>query len=257
MVLRPILDVEPEYNAAFIPAWTAVESRQKLRANSWLLITQPEHAALSGELASQIDAPGFPKVGSEVVHAIALHDAGWEQFEADPRAPRVHADGHPLSFLEIPPADFLRAWIGSIDCAEEESQVGGYLVSRHFSSLGEFRLQRNDDPPAVRQQIEAFLQEEKFRQTRLGNSASERSRWDPLLPLLQFCDVLSLYLCSGTLQPVEFPYEFPNGRIRLQCAADGSWTLHPSPFRSAFSVSVKARPYPPVGDEMRIHFSLR
>ena len=141
MVLRPIFDFEPPSTTEFVPAWSAVEQRQRATANSWWLITQPDHAGFSGEIAAHFSRDGFPKIDSQIVEAIAMHDAGWNLFESDPKKPpRVHPDGRPVSFFEIEPQMFLRAWTASVDRTQEESARGAYMVSQHFVSLGEYRL---------------------------------------------------------------------------------------------------------------------
>ena len=124
MVLRPIFDPVPVPAPGFIAAWSAVEQQQTAPARAWWLITQPDHAALSGEIARHFSGTGFPAVSQQIVQAIALHDAGWNLFEADAKtATPVHPDGRPISFFEVEPRDFLRAWIASIDRAAEESAV--------------------------------------------------------------------------------------------------------------------------------------
>jgi len=247
MVLRPILDAEPTVRDDFIPAWSAVEHRQKQAARRWWLITQPDHAALSGEIAARIASPGFPRPDQEITRAIAMHDAGWSIFESDTAAvPELHPDGRPLSFFEVEARDFLRAWTASIDRAAEESARGGYMVSQHFTWLGEFRLSRDQDPPPVRDALQQFLTAERARQRDL-RSAANHPQWDSFLPLLQFCDILSLYLCCGTRQSVEFPQQFACGKVRARYDADVC-VLDPSPFQSQASLTFRARPYPATSD---------
>src|SRR5881397_335778 len=72
-----------------IPAWEAVERKQKQEANAWWLVAQSDHAALSGDLAANLSSPFFPKLDIDVVHAISLHDAGWAHFDGGDE----HANG--------------------------------------------------------------------------------------------------------------------------------------------------------------------
>ena len=142
-----------------IPAWEAVERKQKQEANAWWLVAQSDHAALSGDLAANLSSPFFPKLDIDVVHAISLHDAGWAHFDGGDEhangtrpgeifwAPKISDQGKPLSFLEMRPAEFLRAWSNSIACAEKACAIGGVLVSVHFSRLAESRLQAGGDTP--------------------------------------------------------------------------------------------------------------
>jgi len=243
MVLRPIFDSEPPCTPDFVSAWSAVEQQQTAPAPAWWLITQPDHARLSGDIAAHISTAGFPHPDSQIVAAIAMHDAGWNLFESDTQPPRFHPNGRPASFFEIEPGDFLRAWTASVDRAQEDSTAGAYLVSQHFAWLGEFRLQRVADPPEVQSLIRAFLAQERRRRDELHRRASDVASWDLLLPLLQFCDLLSLYVCSGARQPVEFPQEFAAGRVRAR-HDHGVCILTPSPFPAAWNATVKARRYP-------------
>ena len=252
MVLRPILDFEPNLAGDFIPAWNAVEARQKHPAKSWWLISQPDHAALSGQIAARM------RLAPEIVRAIGQHDAGWNMFESDPHAaPRLHPDGRPVSFFEIAPGDFLRAWTASVDQAAAESPAGGYLVSQHFTWLGEFRLRRDEDPPEVRAQVVLFLEHEQQRQSELKRSASGASSWDSLLPYLQFCDLFSLYLCSGTRQPVEFPQKIAASPACAHYEGD-TCVLRPASIAGEAELSFRARSFPAESpNPTSIHVSLR
>ena len=63
--------------------------------------------------------------------------------------------------------------------------------------------------------------------------------------VLQFCDLLSLYLCCGSKESVEFPQRIgPKGEtIRLQ-VQDTAFVLSPALFVKEVELSVQARPYP-------------
>ena len=239
MVLQPIFDPEPAVTRDFVPAWNAIEWQQTAAARGWWLIPQAAHAALSGEIAAHFSAQGCPKGDAQIVRAIAKHDAGWELFEADPKKPPcVHPDGRPVSFFEVRPQIFLQAWTASIDRVEEESAMGAYVVSQHFCWLGEYRLNRVADPPDVRLQIDEFITRERQRQSTLYASAGTPD-WNSILPLLQFCDLFSLYLCSGARQPVEFPQELAAGRVRARFE-DGKYVLSPTPFAGPWSATLTA-----------------
>jgi len=194
-----------------IPAWEAVERKQKREANAWWLVAQSEHAALSGDLAANLSSPFFPKLDTDVVHAISLHDAGWAQFDGGdeqvngPRpgkifwAPKISDQGKPLSFLEVRPAEFLRAWSNSIACAEKACAIGGIVVSVHFSRLAESRLRAGGNTPDDTRSIRAFVSSQAERRSARANGRSAEEI-DLLVDVLQFCDLLSLYLfcwCTG------------------------------------------------------------
>jgi Protein of unknown function (DUF3891) len=141
MVLHPIENVhgsvwhgsptrEPAADSPLISAWSAVERRQRAMSSEWWLISQPDHAALSAALAANFVSPEFPAIDPLLARAIEVHDAGWAMFapETEVGDPALDARGKPISFIEIDPPDFLRAWTASIDRAEQVCPAGGYIV---------------------------------------------------------------------------------------------------------------------------------
>ncbi|MGH9524434.1 MAG: DUF3891 family protein [Terriglobales bacterium] len=258
MVLRPILVSEPAADTGFVGAWAAVERQQKKSASRWLLITQPDHADLSGQIAAAIDARDFPAPPAEVVNAIRNHDSGWSALEgAGHFPPALHPDGRPVSFFEIAPEQFLEAWDASVERAAENSAVGGYIVSRHFSSLGESRLERAPDPPETQAKLRGFVDGERSRQGALRKLASDVKQWESYVLLLQFCDLLSLYLCCGAPDAVEFPQCSPAGRIRAT-RSGRVVSLSPTPLRSSLQLQVRGWHWPSAtAESLPVEFSLR
>ena len=57
--------------------------------------------------------------------------------------------------------------------------------------------------------------------------------------MLQFCDLLSLHLCSNAPQPVEFPQDFGCGRISLRREATRA-VLSPTPLAAPLRLSFPA-----------------
>jgi hypothetical protein len=240
--------------------WVAVAERQKQCAESWWLVAQPDHAALSGDLAANFISPVFPKITPLIAKAVGSHDAGWSIFpaEADPEVPPMMGeDWKPRSFIEFAPEDFLRAWAGSIERAESICPEGGITVSRHFCFLGEVRLKQNLDAEPEAQMVRDFLAREAERQQRLMRLAGiTQQESDDLLKVLQFCDVLSLYLCCGADEEVEFPHRFGTQPVQLKRVGD-LYSLSPSPFQEpnqvrTINLGVTARKYPaPSSPELR------
>lgn len=96
---------------------------------SWLLISQVEHARISGELTRL----GNEHFSHEVLEAISHHDDGWAEWEASPRInPAV---GGPYSFLEMPLEESLVIWDNSIAAARKFGPLAGFIVAGHFYSL--------------------------------------------------------------------------------------------------------------------------
>ena len=254
MVLCPLVSSpRPQPADGCAPAWPAIERTQKQMAAEYWLVSQPDHAALAGALAANFLAPDFPRIDPPIARAIAVHDAGWAIFDSEARlaaAPPADSRGKPLSFLEIDPADFLRAWDASIARAESVCADGGYIVSRHFCALGEGRLNSGFDNAGNTALIRAFLDGEARRQQRLqAQSGKSLAELEELVRVLQFCDLLSLYLCCGAADSVEFPQPFAPGKVRIRREKE-CFCLDPSPFRAPgapqemLSLGVEARRYP-------------
>ncbi|MFB3814851.1 MAG: DUF3891 family protein [Terriglobales bacterium] len=254
MVLRPIDSNEHAEPAAQpTPAWAAVAERQKQRSAGYWLISQPDHANLSGDLAANFVSQQFPRIDALIARAIAVHDAGWALFapEASPaEPPLLNHDGKPLAFVEFEPEQFLRAWTASIDRAEGICPAGGIIVSRHFCELGQYRLRSPDWIGADDyDRIKAFVDRETARQERLAQNCSYSSQeLAGLLAVLQFCDLLSLYLCSGAEREVEFSQQLTDRPVRLR-RQEHLYQLDPSPFQAntdlrVVSLGVSARYFP-------------
>lgn len=95
----------------------------------WLLISQVEHARVSGELARH----WRERFSQDVVNAIAHHDDGWAAWEA---APKLKSElGAPFSFLEMPVPAALVIWDHSIAAAGQYGPLAAYIVAGHFYNL--------------------------------------------------------------------------------------------------------------------------
>ncbi len=241
---------KPLGQANLVPAWEAVERQQKRDAQAWWLVTQADHAALAGDLAANISSPLFPKLDPDVVRAIALHDAGWKQFDDDGYADIMKRK--PRSFLEMAPVEFLSAWRDSISIAEQAGPLGGIVVSGHFSRLAETRLQTAGDIPDDTQRFRSFITNETERQKRLATlDECSRENVEILIDVLQFCDLLSLYLCCGAQENVEFPQKFRGPSVRLFRESEFLGT-EPRVFGSGVSLGVQARRYPVSSDDLTV-----
>jgi len=255
VVLYPINPhQEPVQRSKVISAWAAVLERQTLRADSYWLIAQPDHAALAGDLAVNFSSPDFPRLDDEVVRAVALHDAGWAEFDGGsecgsgtqvghrpPPTPMRDGSGRPLSFLQVLPRDFVRAWENSIECASRGSPLGGLLVSGHFCRLAEHRMDSANDTCEDTDLIRSFLKAEKQRQGELmGRQERAQKEINQLIDILQFCDLLSLYLCCRARAEATFPQNIASSPVTVRREGEVC-VLDPSPFAKGLSLGVAAR----------------
>lgn len=241
MILRP-LDPIPASSADFLPAWSVVEQSQRQIASDCWMITQPSHAALAGEFAARMAGVNLPNLDAPVIRAIALHDAGWGMPDAqDIMQSRSVSQSAPRSFVACGVGEFVNAWEKSIDVAASASATGGYMVSRHFERIAKAHSSKASE--SVHPTIESFLQNEAARQARLA-AKQERTpeELEALTDVLQFCDLLSLYVCCGARQNVEFP-EYFGIKARLIVEAE-SYRLDPILIEPGTTFSVAALRHP-------------
>jgi len=200
-------------------AWGRVEAAQRSARLPCLLVPQPAHAVLAGEIADGLVAASFGELPPEIVRAIQMHDTGWASSDAQ-QIQRLRSGGPqagkavPISFVAIPPGEAAEAWTTSIDSIEGWSKTGAIIVSRHFSLLAEHDQAHH----------QRFLHTERLRQQKLESSTTaireDLERWTAALG---FCDLVSLYLVTGLSSEVEFPLAHPSSpqaqtapRVRMQ-----------------------------------------
>jgi len=250
MIIRHRPHPLPPLAKQAITAWEAVLHTQTRNCETCWLITQPSHAALAGELAAVISAQQFPVPDAQVLRAIALHDAGWgvPDAQAIMKSRSVHAQ-RPLSFLAASAPQFVEAWAKSIDTCEAVSAAGGYIVSRHFWRLAQERVgPARDGNQQDRRSLDAFLKNETRRQKQLaGGQSLPVEKLEELTDLLQFCDLLSLYVCCGSSEKVFFPEYFG---VRLQASnQDNSYTFDPPVLKRGTELAFAALRYPATKEE--------
>jgi len=246
MILRPL---EPAKSASreFLPAWNVVEKIQRLPHDQCWMITQPSHAALAGEFAAKLTGINIPKLDADLIRSIALHDAGWGVPDAQAiMQSRSVGQGRPKSFIECNVSEFVTAWEKSIEVAASTDAAGGYIVSRHFARLGEHGLEKYG--VSERPKVERFLKNEAARQKQLAAKQNYSvEELEQLTDVLQFCDLLSLYVCSGAQESVEFP-EFFGVKARLTVGAE-SYKLEPALIEPDSTFTVAALRHPAVKGE--------
>jgi len=237
MVLFPISE-EVKPPSQVVSAWHAVEESQRQNATAYWLVTQPSHAVLAGDLAAALSDDLFGPIDDTVARSISLHDSGWSMDDAE-QIQRLRTDGSykPSAFLDASVEQAVRAWTQSIETAGKFAPVGGYLVSRHFERISNLASGKDQ------RRVEAFRKREKERQQKLRpNINLEQPALDKLLDVLQFCDVLSLYLCCGSQRTVTFD------RPTLKITRRGDeYRLEPSPFRDRLQFSFAALRHPVLG----------
>jgi hypothetical protein len=221
MILRP-LEPPPGNPGEWASAWPVVERLQQAKHDRCWMITQPSHAALASSFAECISDPQFPRPDRAMLRAIALHDAGWGALDAQAvQKSRAKAAYHPESFVALPVVQLLDVWIDSIAMAQSTGAAGGYAVSSHFSRIAAHRAEGGKDSAPDRRLLETFVAVEAARQKKLAAQQSlPAAELDRLTDLLQFCDLLSLYVCCGAQESAVFP-KYCGVEVRAEVEADG------------------------------------
>lgn len=260
MVLRPE-GLAGRSAGDFVSAWEAIARAEKTISVKYHLVRQRDHARLSGQIAAQLSIAGAPAMDDDIVRGISLHDEGWADFDCGRErlqaTPASYSEtnvalnkmGKPLSFLEIKAGDFLRAWRDSVEAAEAIAPIAGLIVSGHFRRLGQFGVSAGTYSGDDSQRVREFLSQEEKRDRKLlclqSRGEREVEYWTDVL---QFCDLLSLYLCCGSEESVEFPQRIgPDGETIKLRVQDGVKVLSPSPFVRQVEFSVEAQCYPAEG----------
>jgi hypothetical protein len=223
----------------------------------YLLITQTDHAAVAGELASHCGNSRFSKPSPVVIAATKLHDSGWPLHDD---APTLSDRGIPLDVFEVPRSIALKVWAASADRAAGADPYAGLLVSLHSLSLSihadvpvakqpVFDVRKMHDQFAVNKFQHREIERQEQLRRALGfdmtlslkhglADAGASPRDDQLrfdFHLLQAMDLISLCLCC-TKPPMEKtndvlrnPTASPT-KLRLSKSLDGIVHVDPWPF---------------------------
>ncbi|HEX4792995.1 MAG TPA: DUF3891 family protein [Humisphaera sp.] len=225
-------------------------------ADEFILITQDDHARLSGLLASHIGNDSFarPEPATAVVEAIALHDSGWPLHDSQPT---LNPQGFPLHVFETPPELAVGIWTESVQRAARQGDYTGLLVSLHVMALSMIAQSHYASPRNRLVHARQVFELNKFQQNQIEAQENFRGRLgmrtdlalhygmaapgisaaeDALLfnyNLLKAMDRLSLaVLCSEPLfETIEGVYPRPGAKpIELRLRNEGEWTIRVSPW---------------------------
>lgn len=193
----------------------------------WLLISQVEHARLSGELAehwgnrpSDAQSSFLPLIArEELLPAIYHHDDGWQQWEESPEIdPQT---GRPLAFTEMPLGVALGIWRTSISRAKEIGPLAGWVVASHFTAL--LSHSHEAEEPLAKSWLEEFgRHRHRWLQAWESSDPQRNSQQNASTALhqLQLFDLLSLWLCMAE-RTVPQKFDTPGGtKLKLTPQAD-------------------------------------
>jgi hypothetical protein len=189
-----------------------------------------------------------PAPRAEVLAAVLLHDAGWSEFD---RSPGVDDDCRPITFNRMPPEKHLDIWRASVDRAESHSRYAGLLVASHFVSLADMKIAdlSNRGERYVAERVQAFKSELQNLSKIWRGSLATDSRYEHALEgrgwhsnaaLLTACDRIAVFLCAVLPRPFTADGVRANGETEQVV------------FESIDSRRLKVRPWPFIGDKVRL-----
>lgn len=214
------------------------------------MVTQPDHAQLSGDVASNFkkffsNDPYF----EDVLFAIYQHDLSWIRLDETP----IWNDRKsiPFSFTDYPLLPKLTHYKYGLDEIERMNKYAGLLCSLHYSSFGIFQNSSIAD-------CIDFSRDETNRQQRIKTELSLTNHEDILkqFRLLQLCDVISLYVClnsPGASKEQEHPRyrtgfedselfnNESNDRLVAEWMNNKEIQITPNPFDFSFSTNLRLK----------------
>ncbi|REJ97194.1 MAG: DUF3891 family protein [Planctomycetota bacterium] len=176
---------------------------------TWVLISQVEHARISGELATRWHEDVFvsPSARAQLVATAYHHDDGWLAWE---EAPGVDPDeARPTSFTEMRLTDSLPIWRASIERCAEFGPLAAATTAAHFVFLlrqSDAASRGADDAVMAEQWLAEFEARigQWRRQWQQQATVNTATAADEALILLQLWDRMSLWLCCAAQhEPLE------------------------------------------------------
>lgn len=187
--------------------------------DSWLLIRQPDHAALAAAIVSRWRADGVPDrpTLSVLLEATREHDCGWA---VEDDAPTVNEEtGDPWDFIHLPVGRRQEVWSRAVRLLTGRPHVAA-LVAHHALTA----YARYEGQPEWRDFFRAMERERDDRVSALATA--EGVTFDGFLrdyATLRAADLISLVVCHGWQDTFELDY--------YRGVADGATLmLTPDPF---------------------------
>lgn len=170
---------------------------------SWLAISQPMHALVSGQMSRAWGRPSFmpPDPFEEVATACAQHDVAWMGWEAAPGFDP--ATGRPTLFRQLGARVHAPMWAEGVERAIAAwGPWVGLLVSRHGSRIYAAYHDRHRPPgtqaDADAEAVAAYQRDQAALRTRLMAAVGATERQvEEAAALVAVTDALSLAVCGG------------------------------------------------------------
>jgi hypothetical protein len=209
-----------------------------LSDGSFLAVSQPMHALVSGQMARAWGAPAFarPEPFEEIATACAQHDVAWMDWEAAPTLDA--ATGRPTAFRQVGARDHAPMWAAGVRRAIASwGPWVGLLVSRHGTRIYAAYSDRHRVSPEDAAAAETYQrQQAALRRDLLARLGATEAELELAAALVAVTDALSLAACGGiaTLGWSGMAPLADGGSVPLRLTeAEGVMTVSPWPFARA------------------------
>lgn len=203
--------------------------------DGWILISQHDHAELSGEIMKYWGNKEFGGLDSEVLFAIGEHDNGWKEWDSSPKVNSVSR--YPMNFLEMSSSDQSEIWRRCFKRHSANHPYASALIALHFGKLNEKSLNKNSNNGMARAlQIEISDFVSDMLKINISNSDLNSLPKDVQvnLRLVQVADIISLTLCHGWLsigiEDVPVGYNGSTAILNLKSIDGSNYVMAPYPF---------------------------
>lgn len=215
----------------------------------WILITQHDHAELSGQIMTHWGNSEFSKPDpyDEVLYAVREHDSGWKEWDS---LPKINPEtGYPANFTEMSFQDQGDIWRRCYNPYSKDKPYASCLVALHFSKFSRNNLRKdpgNQVAKSLHKELKEFVADGLNLQISDGNLKQIPNDVIKNLKLLQIGDIISLALCHGwrSVEITEVPYDYRGSETTLHIeSGDGfNYSVAPFPFDELnLSFSIKGR----------------
>lgn len=203
--------------------------------DGWILISQHDHAELSGEIMKYWGNKEFDGLDREVLFAIGEHDNGWKEWDSSPKVNSVSR--YPMNFLEMSSSDQSEIWRRCFKRHSANHPYASALIALHFGKLNEKSLNKNSNNGMARAlQIEISDFVSDMLKINISNSDLNSLPKDVQvnLRLVQVADIISLTLCHGWLsigiEDVPVSYNGSTAILNLKSIDGSNYVMAPYPF---------------------------
>lgn len=181
--------------------------------NDLVLVTQPDHAALSGRIIDAWRADDLPErpTRDTILLATREHDNGWIEID---RAPMLdEGSGLPFDFVSLPDHVKQPIWPRATSRVGAMSPLAGALVAQHaLTVLARHRADRS---------WAGFFETLEEERSRLSAGRVTRESLDDQYRFVYLGDLLSLVFCNGWSESFDaYGYRIVLRGSRLEISPD-------------------------------------